>query len=127
MTLLINDLQQNLELDSQAMAGVRGGHSAYGSQMHAIMPRMPSFGAPHYYSSQSLSNFSDQLNLAVGSANLMHRRRQRQPDAGQQQLGHAVLIDTHAPSKTGPRGRFSRFIPPPNASLIEASSPERMA
>jgi len=35
------------------------------------MPRMPSFGAPHYYSSQSLSNFSDQLNLAVGSANLM--------------------------------------------------------
>ena len=74
MTILINDLQQNHELDAQAMAGVRGGYSMYSSQVHAIMPHKPGragFGFPSSFSSQSLTNISDQLNIAVGSANVM--------------------------------------------------------
>lgn len=77
MTILIQDLQQNLELDTEAMAGVRGGYSAmFAAQSLKILPhkpKLPGFGYPypHHVSTQTLSNISEQLNLAVGSANVM--------------------------------------------------------
>ncbi len=75
MTILINDLQQNLELDTKAMAGVRGGYSALVAvQGLSAMPhtsKMSGFAAPYSFNSKSLSNISEQLNIAVGSANVM--------------------------------------------------------
>jgi len=77
MTILINDLQQNLELDSRAMAGVRGGYSMYSNQMHTIMPyeydepKGWGPGVPSNFNMKSLTNINKQLNLAVGSANVI--------------------------------------------------------
>lgn len=75
MTILIHDLQKNHELDSKAMAGVRGGYAMYAAQSLKIMPhksKLPGFyPAPHHVTTQSLSNFSEQLNIAIGSANVM--------------------------------------------------------
>ncbi|MFC6672953.1 hypothetical protein [Marinobacterium aestuariivivens] len=74
MTIIINDLQQNIEMDSKALAGVRGGYSALvaaqGLKLMPHMPKKPGYGLlyPSHVSHQSLSNFSEQLNIAVGSA-----------------------------------------------------------
>ncbi len=59
MTLAINDLHESKTLDTKALARVRGG----------FMYR-PAFG-PSYTSIKNLTNISDQLNIAVGSAGVM--------------------------------------------------------
>lgn len=76
MTILIHDLQQNQELDTKAMAGVRGGYGAmYAAHSIKILPHKPKYPGfypyPHHVSTQSLTNISEQLNIAVGSANVM--------------------------------------------------------
>ncbi|WP_020682749.1 hypothetical protein [Marinobacterium rhizophilum] len=71
MTIIIHDLQQNSELDNKAMAGVRGGYSTLvASQGLKLMPKMPGYGLlyPSNITHQSLNNYSEQLNIAVGSA-----------------------------------------------------------
>jgi len=56
MTIAINDLLESKTLDTKALARVRGGFMY-----------KPAFG-PSFTSIKSLDNFSEQLNIAVGSA-----------------------------------------------------------
>ncbi len=74
MTIIINDLQQNSELDSKAMAGVRGGYTAMANTLVTTMGpysglklHQPSL-YPSSFTMKSLTNISEQLNIAVGSA-----------------------------------------------------------
>lgn len=77
MILLIHDLQQNLELDTQAMAAVRGGFTAMTNSMVTTMGPAPGLKRHHpsripsSFFKQSLENISEQLNIAVGSANVI--------------------------------------------------------
>jgi len=75
MTIIINDLQTNTELDSKAMAGVRGGMGMVATQKMTILPHKPKkpgygHGHPTHIYSKSLTNISEQLNIAVGSFNV---------------------------------------------------------
>jgi len=78
MTIIINDLQTNTELDSKAMASVRGGMGMTPRKRVPLGPLLPhhprkpgyGHGHPTHIYSKSLTNISEQLNIAVGSANV---------------------------------------------------------
>jgi len=76
MAIIINDLQTNTVMDSKEMAGVRGGMGMAATQTLTILPHRPKkpgygFGHPTNVVRKSLSNISEQLNIAVGSFNVM--------------------------------------------------------
>jgi len=80
-TLIINDLQESTVLDSNAMAGVRGGYTAMANSLVTTMgpAKGPGkglkmhkpLGFPTTLVRKDLTNISEQLNIAVGSAGVM--------------------------------------------------------
>jgi len=80
-TLIINDLQESNVLDSTSMAGVRGGYTAMANSLVTTMgpARMgpkglklhKPYGHPTTLVTKKVKNISEQLNIAVGSANVM--------------------------------------------------------
>jgi len=72
MTIIIDDLQTNTVLDSNKMAGVRGGMGAP-QQFLPYHPKKPGYGLgyPTHLVRKDLTNISEQLNIAVGSANVI--------------------------------------------------------
>jgi len=74
MTIIINDLQTNTVMDSKEMAGVRGGMGLAATQKMTILPypyKHKKPGYPTHVVHKSLTNISEQLNIAVGSFNVM--------------------------------------------------------
>lgn len=74
MTMLtITDLHASKELDGKAMTQVRGGYTAMANSLVTTMKpgglkmHQPSL-YPSHYMHKSLTNISEQLNIAVGSA-----------------------------------------------------------
>ncbi|MFC6672950.1 hypothetical protein [Marinobacterium aestuariivivens] len=61
MTIAINDLHESKTLDSQALAGVRGG---YAFNPGYLMPKPGWFG-PVSSNTKQLTNSNTQLNIAV--------------------------------------------------------------
>lgn len=76
-TLTISDLHESKELDSNAMTAVRGGFTAMTNSLVTTMGATPALKLhqpslyPSSFYKKSLNNFSEQLNVAVGSANVM--------------------------------------------------------
>jgi len=75
--LTITDLHESKELDTQAMSAVRGGYTAMTNSLvttlgpgSALKPHKPAL-FPRASFHKSLNNFSEQLNIAVGSANVI--------------------------------------------------------
>ncbi|MFC6672846.1 hypothetical protein [Marinobacterium aestuariivivens] len=76
MSLLINDLEKNEQLDAQAMTHVRGGKAIFASkQVHHFGPGPKGYGPAvilpgHLFNKKSLTNSSTQLNIVVNSQNV---------------------------------------------------------
>ncbi|MFC6673259.1 hypothetical protein [Marinobacterium aestuariivivens] len=76
MSLLINDLDKNDQLDAQAMTQVRGGMAIFANkQAHHFGPGPKGHGPAvilpgHLFNKKSLTNVSNQLNIVVNSQNV---------------------------------------------------------
>jgi len=76
MTIVINDLEQNKELDSVALAKVCGGKAIFANKPQHILPRQPQRHGPLVILpgnlfKKSLGNVSNQINIAVNSQNVI--------------------------------------------------------
>jgi len=75
MAIIINDLQTNSVMDTKEMAGVRGGMGMVPLKRVPLGPLLPHKpkkpGYPTHIVHQSLFNKSSQLNIAVGSFNVV--------------------------------------------------------
>ena len=75
MTIIINDLVQNEQLDSRAMAKVQGGKAIFANGKFHMLPHGPKGHGPAVilpgnFFNKSLSNVSNQLNIVVNSQNV---------------------------------------------------------
>ena len=77
MSLLINDLEKNEQLDAQTMTHVRGGKAIFANtQANPFGPGMRGHGPAvvlpgHLFNQKSLNNTSTQLNIVVNSQNVV--------------------------------------------------------
>ncbi len=75
MTIIINDLVQNEQLDSRAMAKVQGGKAIFANGQFHKLPHGPKGHGPMVILPgnlfhQGLSNVSNQINIVVNSQNV---------------------------------------------------------